>query len=496
VIDLARHVRKAANLSPLGVAASGATLVLLALATSTKADSDLWGHLKFGLDILGGSGLSANDPYSFTQDRPWVNHEWFSELQMAVAYSVAGISGLALLKGALVAAALALCWSALAHVRTDVRIVVFAGLAAGTVPVTRTLRPQLWTLLALAILCRTLLASDRQRRRWLPLLFAVWANSHGGWIVGFAVLAMWAALEAWEERELRTESVRTVVLCALATLVTPYGWNLWVFLATTVSLTGRAITEWQPLWNAPQADSVPWVMAVLATIWLARQRLPGRLAVLGVQALLAYASLKVVRIVPLFVLCTVILLSGALARRFPLAFAKPVSRPATGEWPLAAALLVMAFALTAWLLSASLACIPVDRGPRAVEASAVRLLQGGEGGRLVTFFDWGEYAIWHLSPRFRVSMDGRRETVYSDARLDEHGAILHGTVEGLAILEDWQPEYVWLPATSRGTKNWLVEHGYRLEHDTERSFVAVRPDLPPLFAHADLNPNVTACFPG
>ena len=38
-------------------------------------------------------------------------------------------------------------------------------------------------------------------------------------------------------------------------------------------------------------------------------------------------------------------------------------------------------------------------------------------GRMVTYFDWGEYAIWHLSPRVRVSLDGRRETVYSDRRI-------------------------------------------------------------------------------
>ena len=28
-------------------------------------------------------------------------------------------------------------------------------------------------------------------------------------------------------------------------------------------------------------------------------------------------------------------------------------------------------------------------------------------------FDWGEYVIWHLGPQVRVSVDGRRETVYA-----------------------------------------------------------------------------------
>ena len=126
----------------------------------------------------------------------------------------------------------------------------------------------------------------------------------------------------------------------------------------------------------------------------------------------------------------------------------------------------------------------------------MRLLQGGEPGRLVTFFDWGQYAIWHLSPRLLVSMDGRRETVYSDARLDEHGAILRGTPEGLFVLEEWQPEYVWLPATSHVTKNWLISRHYRLEHDSDRSFIAARRDLPPLPKPVLLTADAVACFPG
>jgi hypothetical protein len=93
-------------------------------------------------------------------------------------------------------------------------------------------------------------------------------------------------------------------------------------------------------------------------------------------------------------------------------------------------------------------------------------------------------------------MDGRRETVYSDARLDEHAAILDGRADGFAALAAWQPEYVWLPASSAATRAWLLERGYRLEHDTDRSFVAVRPDLSPLTPGSAVPPARAACFPG
>jgi hypothetical protein len=48
-------------------------------------------------------------------------------------------------------------------------------------------------------------------------------------------------------------------------------------------------------------------------------------------------------------------------------------------------------------------------------AAVAKLKAGGASGNMVVPFDWGEYVIWHLGPRVKVSIDGRRETVYPDA---------------------------------------------------------------------------------
>src|SRR5678816_2954792 len=106
------------------------------------------------------------------------------------------------------------------------------------------------------------------------------------------------------------------------------------------------------------------------------------------------------------------------------------------------------------------------------------------------------YAIWHLGPRVKVSIDGRRETVYSDLRLAEAAAIVAGTDEGLDVLNGWQAEYVWLPLGNRKTLTWLASHGYRIELETERSFVAIRDDLPRLVIPPLRELPVASCFPG
>ena len=472
-------------------AVSGVALALFALATATAADPDLWGHVRFGLDLLHSHQLPTSDPYSFTQDVSWVNHEWLSELQMAVAYKIAGPAGLALLKGTLVFSALFLVWSSLTGIHLSTRIVLVGLVAMSTVPLTRTLRPQLWSMLCLAVLCYVLMTDHRTARRWLPLLFAFWANLHGGWIVGLGVLGIWALADGWSDRTRRVEWAIVVGSSAVATGLTPYGWALWRLLWDSVGLS-RQITEWQPLWSADPPKWLPWAVTTIATIW-AILRTPGRrLHLTGVTVVLAYASLRVMRVWPLYVESAAILLAPAFRERWPSRSAL-VAR-SRADIAAAAGIFSVSMAAAAWLLSMSLRCIEVE-GDWTPDLVAAHALSGARPGRLVVFFDWGEYALWHWGPQLRVSMDGRRETVYSDRRLSEHGAILEGSAAGIATLDTWRAEYAWLPATSVSTKRWLATHGYRIEVETTKSFVAVRADLPPLPASESRPASPRRCFP-
>jgi len=55
------------------------------------------------------------------------------------------------------------------------------------------------------------------------------------------------------------------------------------------------------------------------------------------------------------------------------------------------------------------------------------LKRSGIQGNMAVFFNWGEYALWHLAPEIRVSIDGRRETVYSDTVYQENLSFSAGT---------------------------------------------------------------------
>lgn len=469
----------------------GVLVLCFAASTYTIADPDLWGHLRFGLDTLHTGTLPSVDPYSFTQDKPWVNHEWLSELMTAAAWTLGGTAGLALLKGLLFSGALWTVWRTLDGTRVGVRALLLVAVGIGTVHVHSSIRPQVWTLLALALLARALV-TDRARTWWLPALFAVWANSHGGWIVGLGVLGVWAAVDTWCRPSRALSWMVTAGTCGLATLVTPYGWHLWTFMLQTVRMD-RNILEWQPLWTSGPYNLVPWIIAAGAVLMSWRWPHPRRLPAFAVLVLLGYASMRVMRINPLFVQTAAIVLAPAFAARWP-----AHARPSTAAGPSLAAglyLLALSVGISAWILSKSLSCLPI-LGAWRPNPEPVRLLAGAPPGRLVTAFNWGQYALWHLGPEIRVSMDGRRETVYSDQTLAEYDDLILGEPAGLEALDRWQADYAWLPSDAEAAREWFIVNGYRIEFDSGQSFVAVRGDLPSLPTPAGTpGTSSAACFP-
>jgi hypothetical protein len=196
------------------------------------------------------------------------------------------------------------------------------------------------------------------------------------------------------------------------------------------------------------------------------------------------ASLFVMRLGPLFAEVTALACSSGW---------RHADRPATVRpLPFIAidALLMVSMAVP--LAVAESRC-PTIGGPSAVDIVAAGALDSPQvRGRLELPFDWGEYAIWHFGPRLRVSMDGRRETVYSESTIELQSAVAHGGSDGIAFLDRVRPEYVWLPqATGGATRQWLLTHGYRLDVTTPDSFIATRADLPVLGPGTPLR----RCFP-
>ncbi len=116
---------------------------------------------------------------------------------------------------------------------------------------------------------------------------------------------------------------------------------------------------------------------------------------------------------------------------------KPILKASDTVLTLAAALGVIVLVATSFI---SLSQIPPD--PRMnYPAAAVHILDTSRvSANLATEFNWGEYIIWHLGPRVKVSIDGRRETVYSPAAYQTALDFVYGQGNWDAILAPGQAD--------------------------------------------------------
>ncbi len=460
------------------------TVAFVYIAFSTAIDPDLWGHVRFGGDIVEDSALQSHDPYSFTSDRAWVNHEWLAEVVMYGAFAAGGGAGLVALKMMIVAAVVGCvlllfrgrAWRPSDH---DFLITV---LLYGTLTRYQLVRPQLFSLLLFTALLLVLTMADRGRRAVLlavPVLFAAWANFHGGYIVGLGVLAVWSAVRFLQSPHHWRALLGVMSGAVLATLLTPYGVDLWRFLWQTVGLSRPGIVDWMPVYGDPHLF-LPWLLVVvtaLVALWRVRGRVDP--AAVGIAAMLCVAAVRVSRIDAFFTIGVVMLLGPAFGRA-------PVSTARLPGWrPWVAGTAVLMF-LSATLASAGRAvCIDVEPAlpkgwvrqffpirppslsvPEPEAAAFLRNLRG----RMLTFFDWGEYSIWHL-PNLKVSMDGRRETVYSNELIEAHLAFYFGS--STALVHRLNPDVIWIPRDLPVVAR-LEQEGWRASFRGPVSTVLVR----------------------
>ena len=483
-------------------------LAFLVLVSFTSADPDLWGHVRFGADILRNSSIHQVDTYSFNSDRPWVNHEWGAEVLAAWAFGNMGNAGLVSLKLLIVGSVLWLLNATLRNegVRSGFARDVTAGIAIViTLSQAHHVRPQLFSVLFFSVVISCLLAAGRGAQRWLlvlPPLFAAWANLHGGWIVGGAVIVLWtAALLISGERRQALGLMATGALCAVATLATPYGFGLWQFLRETVGFSRPDIIEWQPIyvtgWPFVALWIIEFIIMTLGVMLGGREKL--RIERLVVGLALAAASVKVSRLLAFFGLASVFLFAPFICeayqrRRTASQFGRsPLVR--VGFTGVSCAIGVLTIGII-YKNFGQVRLIPQS----LPEPQAVAVLnQQRVGSRVLVWFTWGEYAIWHLSPRMQVSIDGRRETVYSDTVQTRHFDFYFDRRGGATLPNDLRADYIWVPRSLPAVRRLRADSGWIPIYEGDQSIIFERSGLSP---HRQSNSAVAAAattpryFPG
>ncbi len=413
-------------------------LSLAGLALVVPAQPDTWTHLRTGLEIWDGGSIIDVERFSYTgAGREWHNHEWLSQLLLYATYALGGPFLATLLTGGCAFLALLVSWR-MTHARYEWRLGLLLGLALLITPAW-SVRPQVFTL-ALLMLALYLVTSGRNA--WMPPLIVLWANAHGGVLLGVVVAGV-DALEAlvWSPAR-RRRALLVAVGCALAPTLTPLGWHYWPRVARTVVESQAAgIQEFR---SSFEPAAVPfWVMlAVLLGLAARRWRdVPsletGQRQCILLAAVLGLAGVLSVRNVPPFALVAapaIGILSGtAPARRRR----EDGSTVATAV--LACAVLV-AIVLVGYRWSGGGARI----GWRPVSDVVVGAIEDCRGPLFNTFGSGGTL-LWFARDR-QVFVDGRVEVYPLELLQRSRRADLEGEYE--TLFEDYAIRCVVVPAGS------------------------------------------------
>jgi len=424
-------------------------------------DSDAGWHIRTGEQILRSGILPRTDPFSFTAaGKPWFAWEWLADVLVGTLYRFSGLAGVALFYSAALAVTVWL-WFRLNWIAGGnfFLAALFAAPMLSTTNLHWLARPHVlsWIFLLLTVRFAIRPQFDRRSYAVIALVSGLWANIHASFLIGPAILALFAICEAlhpfvfsanssstgsWpvpvnkNRSQARNFSFAAAVALA-ATFVNPYGAALHrhVIAYLMDSALLDRVGEFQSF-NFHLAGSTQIILALgIAAAGAIFALSQGKLASFWKITFLLVLALRSARGLPLVALLALPLANGTITealrsatglnssfRRFldrALAYSdrlRAIDIRSSGLVWAPALLLLAAFALRTPSVAAHTG-FPTSEFPVAASAVIETL---PAGARIFAPDKFGGYLIYRFAGARKVFFDGRSD-LYGARFLTEYG---------------------------------------------------------------------------
>ncbi len=446
-----------------------ATLVFTPLSVKLLGDAGIGWHIRTGQQILATHAVPRVDPFSSSMaGRPWFAWEWLYDVAVGELEARLGLNGVVWSTAIVIAAVFALVFRLL--MQRGVNLCIALGLtllALGASMIHFLARPHvvswLFTLIWFFILDTTERDSvsgrvGQGRLLWaLPPLMLVWVNVHGGFLVGFVLLAIFWLGAIWNwlatngaqiglmrVNDTQIESVFQKIVAGrrskdlfwvglaslAASLVNPYRWKLHTHIYSYLS--NRFLMDHIEEFQSPNFHGVAQkCFMALLLITLSVLAIRGhQLRASSVLTVLfaVYAGLYASRNIPvssiLLVIVVVPLMRSATPRQegFFQRMQQMESRLRGHLWPIAA--IVLTFGVAANGVGSS-TVMDAHFDPKRMPVEAVNYLeQHGVRGPILSPDYWGGYLIYRLTPTQKVVVDDRHD-FYGEQFLKSYLKMMH-----------------------------------------------------------------------
>jgi hypothetical protein len=450
------------------------TLIGVVIALVPTLPHDFWWHLKAG-QLVADQGIPRTNLFAWSvpTDQPFIYATWLSEWLFYRLYQLGGLGAPVLARNLLGLAGFTLVALEARRRSGSWRLAALAALLAGAMALNNlTTRTQNWAWVpfSLYLLILGAYANGAGRARTLlalPLIMAFWVNVHGSFVLGLALVALFAAGETLRSllRQPQAASwprLRVLYLAGAATLaaalLNPIGMGIFGYVVelTTNPASQGLIVEWQPPTPHGIAGVVFFasILALLAVFALARRR-PSLTDLLLIVAFL-WLAWGGQRHVAWYGMLAMPILVQCLA-------APPKASPARVLRP---RMVLPSTLLSLFLLALLVAVQPPFKAGLALPrpyAALFAAVPGAPGlfsadtpvaatdylrthpssGRLFNELGYGSYLDWALFPAAQVFIDPRIE-LYPPALWQDYVAISEARDYNALLIDKYQVERVLL----------------------------------------------------
>ncbi len=251
-------LRLSERLSARTLLLGGVMVVVLSLFIGPEQDPDFWWHLRVGRWMVDNGHLPGNDLFTYTAtSHVWTDHEYLTEILMWLTYSTFGLTVLVILFGLVTWTGF---WLIYLQARRQPFVFIGVGLALAAIAGAPIWGPRA-QMITFALSClelywlRGYLSGRSRAIVYFPLVMVVWANLHGGWVIGFVWLGAALVAELWswawdQDDPVHRMHVRRLavvgVASAVAVAATPHFLSLYPYPFETQGSEAqqRLIVEW------------------------------------------------------------------------------------------------------------------------------------------------------------------------------------------------------------------------------------------------------------